>query len=131
MAHWPHSDVNYKSEPVRSVPHRYHITITVATMNLERYIRPPLAERQQGINMPFLCAFAPLRLCEKLPVKFPSEPYFLVSRKGAKAQSSRSKSINACSSFRRWIMTENEIASHLVCRLLLEKKKKRSVYAVE
>src|SRR5262247_1312832 len=37
------------------VPHQYHIGITIAPMNLERYICPPFAEPQQCINLPFLC----------------------------------------------------------------------------
>jgi GxxExxY protein len=50
----------------------------------------------------------PLRLCEK------QGNLWAVSRKGAKAQSSRSKSQNAGGFFRRPIKTENEIAKHIV-----------------
>src|SRR5262245_12053898 len=55
--------------------------------------------------------FAPLRLCEKQGNLAQTEILRAVSRKGAKI----AKQIqNAGGLFRRWIMTENEIAKHIV-----------------
>ena len=65
--------------------------------------------------MPAICpsfaTFAPLR---ETAHKFPPELNLLVSRKGAKAQRSQSQSQNPSGFFRRRMMTENEIAKHIV-----------------
>jgi hypothetical protein len=84
MAHWPHSVVNYKSESSRSVPHQYHIDITIALVKLERYICLTLAQWQQYSPPLRLCAFAPLRETRKFGSRGNFIGSFSQRRKGAK-----------------------------------------------